>query len=157
MLEASIVGYSSYTKIFILIGEDIIPPIVVKKIDYRIKYNGEYCHSIWNQPKKRMKQFPMFKALDRILHAPLRLAVISLLISVKEAEFTFIKEKTGATAGNLSVQLGKLKEAGYIDISKQFKDNYPLTLCKITKKGMDAFVQYTAALQSYIQPVAKET
>ena len=99
----------------------------------------------------------MFKELDPILHSQLRLAAISLLISVKEAEFTFIREKTGATAGNLSVQLGKLKEAGYIDISKQFKDNYPLTLCKITKKGIDAFEQYVAALQSYMQPSDKNT
>jgi hypothetical protein len=55
------------------------------------------------------------------------------------------------------VQLGKLKEAGYIDISKQFKDNYPLTLCRITKKGIDAFEQYVAALQSYMQPSDKNT
>ena len=99
----------------------------------------------------------MFKELDPILHSQLRLAAISLLISVKEAEFTFIREKTGATAGNLSVQLGKLKEAGYIDITKQFKDNYPLTLCKITKKGIDAFEHYVAALQSYMQPGEKNT
>lgn len=99
----------------------------------------------------------MFKELDPILHSQLRLAAISLLISVKEAEFTFIREKTGATAGNLSVQLGKLKEAGYIDISKQFKDNYPLTLCKVTKKGIDAFEQYVAALQSYMQPKGENT
>lgn len=94
----------------------------------------------------------MFKDLDPILHSQLRLAVISLLIGVKEAEFTFIKEKTGATAGNLSVQLGKLRDAGYIDITKQFKDNYPLTLCKISKKGIDAFEEYVKALQSYMQP-----
>ena len=93
-----------------------------------------------------------FKELDPILHSQLRLAVISLLISVREAEFTFIREKTGSTAGNLSVQVNKLKEAGYIDVSKQFKDNYPLTLCKITKKGIDAFEEYVKALQSYMNP-----
>ena len=74
----------------------------------------------------------MFKDLDPILHSQLRLAVMSLLISVKEAEFTFLKEKTNATAGNLSVQIQKLKEAGYIEVIKQFKDNYPQTICKIT-------------------------
>ncbi|MFM9909578.1 MAG: transcriptional regulator, partial [Chitinophagaceae bacterium] len=63
----------------------------------------------------------MFKELDPILHSQLRLSVISLLIGVKEAEFTFIREKTNATAGNLSVQINKLKEAGYIDVLKQFK------------------------------------
>ncbi|MEO7445751.1 MAG: transcriptional regulator [Ferruginibacter sp.] len=91
-----------------------------------------------------------FKDLDPILHSQLRLAVISLLISVKEAEFTFIKEKTGATAGNLSVQVNKLKDAGYIDITKQFKDNYPQTICKINIQGIEAFEKYVQALQSYL-------
>ncbi len=93
-----------------------------------------------------------FKELDPILHAPLRLAVVSLLLSVKEAEFTFIKEKTNSTAGNVSVQISKLKEAGYIEVTKQFKDNYPLTICKITAKGVDAFENYVKALQSYMHP-----
>ena len=92
----------------------------------------------------------MFKELDPILHSQLRLAVVSLLISVKEAEFTFIKEKTNATAGNLSVQLNKLKDAGYVEISKQFKDNYPLTSCKITPSGINAFEQYVTDLQQYL-------
>ncbi|TDH26211.1 transcriptional regulator [Segetibacter sp. 3557_3] len=92
----------------------------------------------------------MFKELDPILHSQLRLAVMSLLISVKEAEFTFIKEKTNATAGNLSVQVQKLKEAGYIEVVKQFKDNYPLTTCQITKKGIEAFENYVKALQGYL-------
>jgi DNA-binding transcriptional ArsR family regulator len=93
----------------------------------------------------------MFKDLDPILHSQLRLAVMSLLISVREAEFTFIKEKTNATAGNLSVQLTKLKDAGYIEVTKQFRENYPLTMCKITRKGIDAFEEYVNALQSYMQ------
>lgn len=93
----------------------------------------------------------MFKELDPILHSQLRLAVMSLLISVKEAEFTFLKEKTGATAGNLSVQIQKLKDAEYIDVQKSFKDNYPQTLCKVTTKGIDAFEAYVKALQGYIQ------
>lgn len=91
-----------------------------------------------------------FKELDPILHSQLRLAVISLLISVKEAEFTFIREKTNATAGNLSVQIQKLKEAGYIDVIKQFKDNYPQTICKITPEGINAFETYVRNLQSYL-------
>ena len=92
----------------------------------------------------------MFKELDPILHSQLRLAVMSLLIGVKEAEFTFLKEKTGATAGNLSVQIQKLKDADYIEVQKQFKDNYPQTLCKITLQGVDAFEKYVKALQGYI-------
>ncbi len=93
----------------------------------------------------------MFNELDPILHSQLRLAVMSLLISVKEAEFTFLKEKTGATAGNLSVQIGKLKDANYIEVQKSFKDNYPQTLCKVTIKGIDAFETYVKALQGYIK------
>ena len=92
----------------------------------------------------------MFKELDPILHSQLRLAVMSLLISVKEAEFTFLKEKTGASAGNLSVQIQKLKDAGYIDVTKQFKDNYPLTVCKITPGGIKAFEAYVKNLQAYL-------
>ena len=94
----------------------------------------------------------MFKDLDPILHSQLRLTVMSLLISVKEAEFTFLKEKTGATAGNLSVQIQKLKDAEYIEVTKQFKDNYPQTICKITRKGIDAFELYVKNLQSYLKP-----
>lgn len=92
----------------------------------------------------------MFKELDPILHSQLRLAVMSLLINVKDAEFTFLKEKTNATAGNLSVQLQKLKEAGYIEIKKQFKDNYPQTICKITSSGIKAFEIYVKNLQTYL-------
>ena len=91
-----------------------------------------------------------FKDLDPILHSQLRLAVISLLISVKEAEFTFLKEKTNASAGNLSVQINKLREVGYIEVTKQFKDNYPLTVCRITTKGIKAFEEYVKNLQSYL-------
>ena len=93
----------------------------------------------------------MFKDLDPILHSQLRLAVMSLLISVKEAEFTFLKEKTNATAGNLSVQIQKLKEAGYIEVIKQFKDNYPQTICKVTSIGIKAFEEYVKNLQAYLQ------
>ncbi len=93
----------------------------------------------------------MFKELDPILHSQLRLAVMSLLLSVKEAEFTFIREKTNSSAGNLSVQVQKLKEAGYIEVNKQFKDNYPQTTCKVTPKGIEAFENYVKALQDYLQ------
>ena len=92
----------------------------------------------------------MFKDLNPILHSQLRLAVVSILIGVKEAEFTFLKEQTNSTAGNLSVQINKLKEAGYIDIIKKFKDNYPLTVCHITPSGIKAFEEYVKDLQSYL-------
>lgn len=93
-----------------------------------------------------------FKELDPILHSQLRLAVVSLLISVREAEFTFLKEKTNSTAGNLSVQINKLKDAGYIEVTKQFSNNYPQTICKITTRGIEAFEAYVSALQSYMNP-----
>ncbi len=92
----------------------------------------------------------MFKDLDPILHSQLRLAVMSLLIGVKEAEFTFLREQTNSTAGNLSVQIQKLKDAGYIEVIKQFRDNYPQTICKITKQGIKAFEEYVTSLQSYL-------
>ena len=75
---------------------------------------------------------------------------MSLLIGVKEAEFTFIREKTGSTAGNLSVQIQKLKDAGYIDVLKQFKENYPQTICKITPTGITAFENYVENLKTYL-------
>ena len=93
----------------------------------------------------------MFKDLDPLLHSQLRLSIMSLLISVKEADFSFLKEKTTATAGNLSVQISKLAEADYITIKKTFKDNYPLTSCIITKKGIKAFEEYVKAIQAYIK------
>ena len=92
----------------------------------------------------------MFKDLDPILHSQLRLAVMSLLISVKEAEFTFLKDKTNATAGNLSVQIQKLPDAGYNDEVKQFKQKYPQTICKVTSKGITAFEKYVENLKTYL-------
>ncbi len=94
----------------------------------------------------------MFAPLDPLLHSQLRLGIMSLLMNVEEADFNFIKDKTSSTAGNLSVQVNKLKDAGYISVEKSFKDNYPLTQCKITKKGIDAFENYLNALRSYIKP-----
>jgi DNA-binding PadR family transcriptional regulator len=92
----------------------------------------------------------MFKDLDPLLHSQLRLAITSLLISVDSAEFTFIKEKTNSTAGNLSVQLDKLQEAGYISIEKSFRGKKPLTTCRITRKGLKAFEEYVNNLKQYI-------
>ena len=91
-----------------------------------------------------------FKDLDPLLHSQLRLAVMSLLVSVREAEFLYLKEKTNSTAGNLSVQIQKLKDADYLSVEKKFKDNYPLTTCRITKKGVAAFEKYVESLKEYI-------
>ncbi len=91
-----------------------------------------------------------FKELDPILHSQLRLAIISLLMREKEADFNVLKERTEASAGNLSVQINKLREAGYIEVVKDFKDNYPHTICKITQTGSRAFELYVKSLQSYL-------
>lgn len=93
----------------------------------------------------------MFKDLDPLLHSQLRLAIISLLLSVEEADFVFIREKTGATAGNLSVQIEKLSEAGYIEVDKFIDGKRPRTVCRITPKGIEAFDNYVKALQGYIK------
>ncbi|MEI6523897.1 MAG: transcriptional regulator [Bacteroidota bacterium] len=97
----------------------------------------------------------MLKELDPILHSQLRLALISILVGVKQAEFSFLKEKTNSTAGNLSVQLQKLKDANYIEMEKSFKNNYPQTMCKITKTGIKAFEDYVKAIQIYLKPKKK--
>lgn len=88
----------------------------------------------------------MAKKLDPILHNELRLSVLSLLISIEETDFSFLLEKTEASKGNLSVQITKLKEVGYLDVIKTFKNNYPHTICKITPKGIAAFEQYVAEI-----------
>lgn len=100
---------------------------------------------------------PDFRELDPLLHQQLRLSVVSLLMSVKEAEFTYLREKTGATAGNLSVQINKLAEAGYIEVKKSFRDNYPLTTCSIANKGRQAFEKYVQALQEYLKPASSSS
>ena len=94
----------------------------------------------------------MFKELNPLLHSELRLAVMLILIGVESADFVFLRTETGATAGNLSVQLDKLARAGYIEIEKGFQGRKPRTLCRITDAGRDAFAQYVEALQSYIRP-----
>ena len=91
----------------------------------------------------------MFKELDPLLHSQLRLAIMSILLSVEEAEFVYIKEKTSATAGNLSVQLDKLNEAGYIEIEKGFAGKKPRTVCRITDKGRLAMEEYVNTLRQY--------
>ena len=91
----------------------------------------------------------MYKELDPLLLSQLRLAIMSFLMVAREAEFNVIKEKTGATAGNLSVQIGKLQEAGYITVEKTYKNNYPLTICRITPEGIAAFEAFYSDLNTY--------
>jgi DNA-binding MarR family transcriptional regulator len=94
----------------------------------------------------------MFNDLDPILHSQLRLSIISILITTGEANFSFIKDTTKAAAGNISIQITKLQEAGYIVVEKSFKNNYPNTVISITDKGREAFEAYVKDLQKYIHP-----
>ena len=94
----------------------------------------------------------MYKDLDPLLHSQLRLAIISMLVTSEKVEFTHIKEETKAAAGNISIQIKKLQEAGYIKIEKTFKNNYPKTLLSISEKGVKAFESYVNNLKKYINP-----
>ena len=93
----------------------------------------------------------MFKKLDPLLHSELRLAVMSLLVELEEADFVYLRENTQATAGNLSVQLDKISAAGYILVEKTFEGKKPRTLCRITPVGLQAFENYVDALKSYLK------
>ena len=94
----------------------------------------------------------MYSNLDPLLHSQLRLAIISMLVSSEKIEFTYIKEVTNAAAGNISIQIKKLQEAGYIKVEKTFKNNYPKTMLFITDKGVKAFESYVNNLKKYINP-----
>lgn len=98
----------------------------------------------------------MLPDLDPLLHSQLRLQVMSLLISLESADFTYLLEETGASRGNISVQINKLKDAGYIEVKKAFGESYPVTTCKITDKGIKAFETYVDALEKYIQATKKK-
>lgn len=97
----------------------------------------------------------MFKDLDPLLHSQVRLAIMSLLISVKEAEFSFLLENINTTKGNLSFQLSKLNESDYIKIVKSFKGKYPLTTCSITQKGINAYEKYVNSIDEYFKEFKK--
>ncbi len=92
----------------------------------------------------------MLKELNPLLHSQLRLAVMSILMCVEEADFVYLKEKTESTVGNLSVQITKLSEAGYIEVEKTFAGKRPRTICRITDNGRTAFEDYVTALRTYI-------
>ena len=93
----------------------------------------------------------MYKDLDPLLHSQLRLAIVSLLISSDEVDFNHIKDITNATSGNISVQIKKLHDAGYIEVVRSFKNNYQNTSLKITINGIKAFEDYVESLKQYIK------
>ena len=91
------------------------------------------------------------KELDPLLHSQLRLAVMSILLTVDEADFVYLKTKTGATAGNMSVQIDKLSAAGYIEATKDSTKAKPRTVCRMTKKGRKAMRVYVDSLKTYFE------
>ena len=94
----------------------------------------------------------MYNDLDPLLHSQLRLAIISMLVNSEKIEFSHIKEETNAASGNISIQIKKLQEAGYINVEKTFKNNYPKTMISITNKGVKAFESYVSSLKKYLNP-----
>lgn len=93
----------------------------------------------------------MFADLDPLLHSQVRLAIMSLLLQAESAEFSYLLENTGTTKGNLSFQISKLEEGGYLEIIKSFRNKYPLTTLKITEKGIDAYEKYIEAISNYFK------
>ncbi|MCF8414315.1 MAG: transcriptional regulator [Melioribacteraceae bacterium] len=92
-----------------------------------------------------------YQQLDDIIHSRIRLAIMSLLVGVEDAEFTFLKEKVNATDGNLSVHLRKLEEAEYVSVKKEFAGRKPVSTYKITKKGINAFEKYIEHLENMLK------
>lgn len=90
---------------------------------------------------------PELPELNPVIHGKLRLALLSLLSSVEEAEFTWLRAKTGSTDGNLGAQLAKLEEAGYLAVEKKFVQRKPQTLYRMTEAGRRALAEYVQALK----------
>ena len=88
--------------------------------------------------------------LDRLIHEPARLLIVTILSTVESADFLFLQRETDLTKGNLSAHLSKLENAGYVDIEKTFKGKLPLTVCKLTEEGQQAFDGYRRQMQDFI-------
>lgn len=92
-----------------------------------------------------------YQKIDDVIHSRIRTAIMAVLISVEEADFTFIRDKIKATDGNLSIHIKKLEENGYIKVSKKFVNKKPVTQCKLTSKGRKAFEEYISQLEGLIK------
>lgn len=90
------------------------------------------------------------KELDPLLHSQLRLAVMSILMNLEEADFVYIRQQTNSTAGNLSVQIDKLSKAGYISVERSLIDRKTRTTCRVTPQGRQAFEQYVSTIKEYL-------
>ncbi|MGB7728285.1 MAG: transcriptional regulator [Candidatus Acidiferrum sp.] len=90
-------------------------------------------------------------SLDRMIHEPARLMIMTILFAVEEADFVYLQRECGLTQGNLSSHLNRLEESGYLTIVKTFKGKYPLTICKLTRKGSEAFADYSMKMRFVTQ------
>jgi len=97
----------------------------------------------------------MFKTLDPVLHSQVRLSIMTILLPLKSAEFSYMLSNIETTKGNLSFQITKLKDAGYIEVKKSFRNNYPLTTLNITSKGVEAYEKYIESISEYFQKSGK--
>lgn len=98
----------------------------------------------------------MFKDLDPILHSQVRLAIMTILLPLKSAEFSYLLDNLQTTKGNLSFQITRLRDEGYIEVIKSFRNNYPLTTLKITEKGMEAYERYIETITEYFKKSGKQ-
>jgi len=89
--------------------------------------------------------------IDRLIHEPARLVIVTILNAVESADFLYLQKEAGLTKGNLSAHLSKLEESGYISIEKTYRGKIPLTICRLTDKGREAFTRYRKDLQKYIR------
>lgn len=93
--------------------------------------------------------------LDRLIHEPARLMIVTILAATESADFLYLERETGLTRGNLSAHLSKLEEAGYVKIEKTYKGKLPLTVCKLTSSGQKAFSAYRSQLRQIVNSTGK--
>ena len=105
---------------------------------------------------EEIDDFASLTDFDRILHSPARLTIVAILSAVEEADFVYLLNESGLTKGNLSTHLSKLEESGYIEIEKTYRGKVPLTLCRLTLTGRQAFTEYRQQLKRFVDLTREE-
>lgn len=105
---------------------------------------------------EQVDDFASLTDFDRILHSPARLTIVAILSAVEEADFVYLLNESGLTKGNLSTHLSKLEESGYIEIEKTYRGKVPLTLCRLTLTGRQAFTEYRQQLKRFVDLTREE-
>jgi DNA-binding transcriptional ArsR family regulator len=103
------------------------------------------------------ENLPAWSEIDRLLHEPARLAIVSLLAVVEKADFLYLQRESGLTKGNLSAHLSKLENGGYVQIEKTFRGKLPLTLVALTPQGRAALEQYLTQMKRWINLISSQT